>query len=163
MIRFIGKVFLNSIIIITLLVSCDSHDNLQESSVFNDESVNNLFIQRLTEKSIPFTIDEDGNIWYPYSRRNEVKSIIDSLLDQEYPATSVFFTELKYAEIFESKLIERDLDYRKDERSGDIYFIWDEKDEVEIRKLVNEIKELYKINIINEYIQERELEESNSK
>lgn len=144
------------IVSIFVLISCDANSDFEESFKFSDSSVQKTFVQKLKENDIPYRIDGDGNIWYYYSNRNKVNSLIQLIVKEEYPTTSTFFTDSKYADLFESMLVEKRIEYKKDDRSGDIYFIWDKKDDAVAKELGDKIDSIYKEEMISNFIRERE-------
>ena len=144
-----------------MLSGCDNKQGLEESFLFEDSVVQDRFIAQLQKTGIPFRIDEDGYVWYPYDRKEDIGKIIGKIRSDNYSPGMIFFTltDQKYANLFESKLFEKSIEYNKDRRDKEIFFKWDENKNSEVQELIVEINLQMKEEKLQEFIKNHDEEQ----
>jgi len=130
---------------------CTSSEDLEESFVFHEPQVQKYFISRLDEEQLPYRISDDGQVWYPYSKKSQVGSIRQEVLKEYYPVNSVEFTqEWQYEETIR-QFEERGINYRLIEVGESKKIAWTVEEDDEAREVIIYVGDKYRRQLTEKY------------
>lgn len=128
-----------TLIFTLFLFGCIDGTEGDESFKIENDSSQQVLVERLREKQIPFSLSNNGHVWFSLENKKTVHEIAFQIMN-EFPDKDTFkYEDEKYTNLLIKKLEAARAPYSTTKKNGDIYIVVEYKNEAKWRPVIKEV------------------------
>ena len=112
------------ILILLCCQSCGENKDVELSTKYHSEDLNNHFIDSIEKSGIAFRVDNDGTVWYPEKYYNQINEI-ESVIHEKFVRNRISLGNPKDTKIFCEVIREKGYECQLWKDGGRLYVSWE--------------------------------------